>query len=115
MVVSSALRVVVVVLAVLLSGAPRALASVLEGGEPRCATPCAGEKPDSDHEKDKADDVCSPICSTGPCAKVFSSIASAMFMELEVAIEGDRELVLLSRSSATPDGVSGSVFHPPRA
>ena len=77
--------------------------------------PCDGDKrDDAGNESDADEDICSPICSTGPCAKVLSSVASVMFVELELTVEG-RELVVARRASDVSDGVSQGVFHPPRA
>ena len=114
--VALALRVLAILLVTVLSGAPKAIASVFGCGEPACATPCDGDEADGDHgDDDDQADVCSPLCSTGPCAKVFSGVASVMFVELEMAIVSGREVVPFSRVSDVPDGVAQGVFHPPRA
>lgn len=112
MAASHALRLFVVVLVTLLSGAPRALASIAVGSEPACPTPCDGEERD---ESGDDEDVCPPLCSTGPCAKVFPTLASTKFVVLEAIVAHDEPSLLHHESDDVPDGVAASVFHPPRA
>lgn len=112
MAASHALRLFVVALATLLSGAPRALASIAVGNEPACAIPCDGEARDADRA---GDDACTPLCSTGPCAKVFPSLVSTQFVVIEAIVAHAEPSLLRRESDDVPDGVAASVFHPPRA
>lgn len=113
MLATAALRVLVIVLVTLLSGAPRALASAVVGGEPPCATPCDGDERDESHDDES--DVCPPLCSTGPCAKVFPSLPTTAFVELELTLAASSDFSPMNTTADVPDGVSESVFHPPRA
>lgn len=99
---------------VLVSGAPRAVASVAIGGEAPCPTDCDGPGASKGHEDDADEDVCPPLCTSGPCAKVFPTVASASFVEMILTSAGERELAPLGGPEDVEDGVSGSVFHPPR-
>lgn len=112
---SHAFRLLIVALVTLLSGAPRAMASIAVGSEPRCATPCDGDEREDDADHDADDSVCPPLCSTGPCAKVFPSVPTSAFVVLELTLASGAELGITNATEDVPDGVSESVFHPPRA
>lgn len=108
------LRIFVLALVLLVSGAPRALASVVVQGEPACTTPCNGGQGSSSHDEKNAD-VCTPLCSTGPCAKVFPTVPSAVFLEVELHLAPAMLLAVHGAAGNVAEGVSDDVFHPPRA
>lgn len=100
----------VVVLAVLLSGAPRGLAVIITGDVEHCSVPCGAADRDDD---------CSPVCTTGPCAKLSVAapgISVVALQPLELVDAGVEQAEPVSADVRSPPaGIASSIFHPPRA
>lgn len=99
-----------VVLAVLLSGVPRGAALIVNGDKEHCFTPCTSGDDDGD---------CSPVCTTGQCAKVLAATPAATAL---VAFEfrgseiiPTQELAPVEQPGSAAVGVVSGIFHPPRA
>jgi len=98
---------VALLVALLVSGAPHAAAAVLHGSEPPCASDCGDEDEQG---------ACPPLCTQGACAKVFPTVVPPEApLELEQSIEAKPTTPAPPHESLGADGVSTSVFHPPRA
>ena len=99
-------------LAVCISGAPRAIAAGIVGDEPPC---CPDGDPDVDQGHDGDDDDCSPLCATGACAKVMPSVPTPQAL---LVTGFDEQLVPDAvderPAEPVPDGHGADVFHPPR-
>lgn len=98
---------VALVMALLVSGLPHAIASVAHGGETACQVAC----PDADDSK-----TCPPLCSQGTCGKVAPATVAAATPAADVSpVVDDRTAALRTDAVVSPDEFEDSVFHPPRA
>jgi hypothetical protein len=93
--------------AFIVSGAPRAAALAAHDGDLPCATDCG----DDDDEG-----RCAPFCGSGACAKVCPSLPSAPEAPAlaGLALVHDAAHIAPGALGSAPDGVADAVFHPPR-
>jgi hypothetical protein len=94
----------VVLLALVYSGAPRYALAALGFEEPECSEECAGSL---------GDKQCPPGCAVGPCAKCPPVVAPAAQPLLVEARPVSEMLVLVPHAPAPP--VAEGLFQPPRA
>lgn len=95
--------VLVVVLSLFASGAPRVLAAALD--DDCCNEPCSGAL-DGKH--------CPPNCDQGSCAKTHASLA-AVQASMSCPLSSLAEVIELTRERPHLPVLARGVFHPPRS